>query len=56
MNELDTLRIKRRNVEVDIKNLKDKLHILEEEKRDLEKRIVAKVDMGKATGFRTSIS
>lgn len=58
MNEIDTLRIKKRNIDIEIKRLKEKLHDLESESKEIGKRIVSKIEMGNNPSgqFRTGMS
>jgi len=40
MNQIDIVRMKRRRLEVDIKNLEEKLEILKDQKRELEQTLL----------------
>ena len=44
MREVDTLKMKRRQLEVEINRIKDKLRIKEEEKKDYDKRIITLIN------------
>ena len=57
MREVDTLKMKRRQLEVEINRIKDKLRIKEEEKKDYDMRIITLVnsDPSNSKSF-TSIS
>jgi len=57
MREVDTLKMKRRQLEVEINRIKDKLRIKEEEKKDYNMRIITLVneDPSNSKSF-TSIS
>ena len=55
MNEIDVLRIKKRKIDVEIREQKDKLHDLEEQSKEIGKKIVAKIEVGNGPKeFRTS--
>lgn len=50
LNEIDRLKMKRRQLEIDIKNTEDKVSQLKEDKKAIDNKIVMLVNSGKNDG------
>jgi len=51
MREIDRLRMRRRQKEIEVNKAKEKLHDLEEELKELDQKIIALMNSGENGGF-----